>query len=394
MTKILIFNPLSLEFGRGGEFYSIDLAAGLQKHHNVTLYHTNLLYNKKLLSKERLLHELKIRNFKFKSIKRMKFSTMNLFKWQFNFPYPLDIIRLYRELKNNDVAYLSVSDIKINLIFMLYSLFNRRIKFILGYHKPFVSEKLFSLYNLKFRISILLFSLFKKGFYHQTISIHAKKFLENFYNPDKVIFVVEGLNLDIFFNDNLKKKRNPILKVIYVGALNDEHKGVGVLLKAVEQVLEDKPDLKIKFEFYGFGPLEMEVKRLIEKFPEHIKLIGYIDYRDLVQSYQNSDVFISSSRREPFGRVIIEALAAKLVVICSKTFGSIDILKGKDFAFFLKELTPQEIEKKILEVHTLWSEHPEEFERLQNAASKYAFKTYSMSREIEMFRELIKKISL
>ncbi|MFX1346834.1 MAG: glycosyltransferase family 4 protein [Promethearchaeota archaeon] len=394
MTKIFIFNPLSLEFGRGGEFYSIDLAAGLQKHHKVTLYHTNLLYNKKLLSKERLLHELKTRNFKFKSIKRMKFSTLNLFKWQFNVPYPLDIIRLYRELKNNDVAYLSVSDIKINLIFMLYSLFNRRIKFILGYHKPFVSEKFFSLYNLKFRISILLFSLFKKRFYHQTISIHAKKFLEKFYYPDKVIFVVEGLNLEIFFDEKLEKKRNPILKVIYVGALNDEHKGVGVLLKAVEQILEDNPDLQIKFEFYGFGPLEMEVGRLINKFPEHVQLIGYIDYQKLVHSYQSNDVFISSSRREPFGRVIIEALAAKLVVICSKTFGSIDILKGKDFAFFLKELTPQEIEKKILEIHTLWSEHPEEFERLQNAASKYAFETYSMSREIEMFRELIKKISL
>lgn len=393
MTKILIFNPLSLEFGRGGEFYSIDLAAGLQKYHNVTLYHTNLLYNKKLLSNQRVLNEFKLRNFKFKTIKRMKFSTLNLFKWQFNFPFPLDIIRLYRELKNNDVVYLSVSDIKINLIFMLYSLFNHRIRFILGYHKPFVSEKVFSLYNLKFRISMLLFSLFKKSFYHQTISIHAKKFLEKFYNPKKVIFVVEGLNLEIFFNDKFEKKRNPILKMVYVGALNDEHKGVGVLLKAVEQLFEEYPDLKMNFEFYGFGPLEMEVKRLTKKFPQHIRLIGYIDYQKLVQSYQNNDVFISSSRREPFGRVIIEALAAKLVVICSKTFGSIDILKGKDFAFFLKELTPQEIKEKIFKVYNLWLEHPEELERLQNAASKYAFETYSMSREIEMFRKLIKKIS-
>ena len=393
MTKIFIFNPLSLEFGRGGEFYSIDLAAGLQKYYNVTLYHTNLLYNKKLLSKQRLLNEFKVRNFKFKKIKRMKFSTLNLFKWQFNFPYPLDIIRLYRELKNNDVVYLPVSDIKINLIFMLYSLFNHRIKFILGYHKPFVSEKLFSLYNLKFRISILLFSLFKKNFYHQTISLHAKKFLENFYNPKKVIFVVEGLNLETFFNDKFEKKRNPILKVIYVGALNDEHKGVGVLLKAIEQLLEHHQDLKINFEFYGFGPLEMEVKRLIKKFPQHIRLFGYIDFKTLVKSYQSNDVFISSSRREPFGRVIIEALASKLVVICSKTFGSIDILKGKDFAFFLKELTPQEIKEKIFKGYNLWLEHPEELKRLQNAASMYAFETYSMSREIEMFRKLIKKIS-
>ncbi|MFX1315210.1 MAG: glycosyltransferase family 4 protein [Promethearchaeota archaeon] len=392
MINILIFSPVSLEYGRGGEFYSIDLAGGLQKYYNVTLCHTNLLYNKRLLTKERLIREFKARKFKFKKIERIRFSTIDLFKRQFNFPYPLDILRLYKKLKKNDIVYLSVSDIKINLIFMFYSIFNRRIKFILGYHKPFVSEKLFSLYNLKYRISILFFSLFKKNFYHQTISLHAKKFLENFYNPKKIFFVVEGLNLEIFFNNKFEKIRNPKLKIIYVGALNDEHKGVGVLLDAIKQLLEKYQDINISFEFYGFGPLELEVKRLIQRFPQYIKLFGYIEYNALVNSYKNSDVFISSSRREPFGRVIIEALAGKLVVICSKIFGSSDILKGKDFAFFLKELYPQEIIDKIMIVYKKWLEKPEEFLKLQNSANKYVFETYSMSREIEMFKEIIDKI--
>lgn len=392
MNNIIIFTPVSLEYGRGGEFYSIDLAAGLQKYYNVTLYHTNLLYNKRLLTKERLIREFKARKFKFKKIERIRFSTINLFNRQFNFPYPLDILRLYKKLKRYNVVYLSVSHIKVNLIFMFYSLFNHRIKFILGYHKPFVSEKLFSLYNLKYRISILLFSLLKKNFYHQTISLNAKKFLENFYNPKKVFFVVEGLNLETFFNDKFEKRRNPKLKIIYVGALNDEHKGVRVLLKAIEQLLEKHQDISISFEFYGFGPLELEVNRLVQKFPQSIKLFGYIEYITLVNSYKSSDVFISSSRREPFGRVIIEALAGKLVVICSKTFGSIDILKGKDFAFFLKELSPQEIIDKILIVYKMWLERPEEFLKLQNSANKYVFETYSMSREIEMFKEIIDKM--
>ncbi|MFX1409537.1 MAG: glycosyltransferase family 4 protein [Promethearchaeota archaeon] len=392
MNSIFIFSPVSLEYGRGGEFYSIDLAAGLQKYYNVTLYHTNLLYNKKLLTKERLIREFKARKFKFKKVERIRFSTIDLFNRQFNFPYPLDILRLYKKLKRYNVVYLSVSDIKTNLIFMFYSLFNHKIKFILGYHKPFVSEKLFSLYNLKYRISILLFSLIKNNFYHQTISLHAKKFLENFYNPKKVFFVVEGLNLETFFNDKFEKRRNPKLKIIYVGALNDEHKGVGVLIKAIEQLLDQYQDIKISFEFYGFGPLELEVKRLIQRFPQFIKLFGYIEYKTLVNAYKTNDVFISSSRREPFGRVIIEALAGKLIVICSKTFGSIDILKGKDFAFFLEELSPQEIIEKIMMVYKIWSEKPEEFLRLQNSANKYVFETYSMSREIEMFKEIIDKM--
>ncbi|MEE9378571.1 MAG: glycosyltransferase family 4 protein [Candidatus Lokiarchaeia archaeon] len=390
--NILIFSPVSLEYGRGGEFYSIDLAAGLQKYYNVALYHTNILYNKRLLTKERVINEFKERGFKFRNIERMKFATINLFDRQFNFPFPLDIIKLYKRLKRNDIVYLSVSNIKINLIFMLYSLFNNRIKFIIGYHKPFVSEKLFSFYTLKYQISILLFSLFKRNFYHQTISLHAKKFLKNFYNSKKIFFIIEGMNLETFFNDKFEKKRNPKLKIIYVGALNDEHKGVGVLLEAIENLLEENQGLNLSFEIYGFGSLESEVKRLEKKFPQFIKYFGYIDFKTLVKSYKNNDVLISCSRREPFGRVMIEALAGKLVIICSKTFGSIDILRDKDFAFFLKKLSPNEIKDKFLKVYNLWLEHPEELKRLQNSANKYAFENYSMSREIEMFKKVIDKI--
>jgi len=389
MVNVFIFSPVSLEYGRGGEFYSMDLAAGLQNYYNTTLFHTNLYYSDKFLTKQATVKKLKEKGFKFKKIERMNFATFNIFKREFSFPYPLDIIRLHKKIKKNDVVYLSVSNIKNNLIFIFLYLLNPRVRFILGYHRPFHTEKLFSLYNIKYRLSILLFSLFKKRFYHQTISQHAKKFLDNFCDPKKVFFIVEGLEIENYFNEEFEKKRNPKLKVMYAGALNDEHKGIGVLLRAIESFIENNKDLKVNFEIYGFGPLEKETKMLIKKFPEHIKLFGYIDYKDLAEAYKRCDVFISSSRREPFGRVIIEALAGKSVIICTKTFGAIDILKGKEFAFFLEQLSENEIVEKIIRVYNLWLENSEEFERLQNSGNKYVFQTYTISKEIEMFKDFI-----
>jgi len=392
MVNIFIFSPVSLEYGRGGEIYSMDLAAGLQKYYNTTLFHTNLYYADKFLNKHETIKKLKERGFKFKKIQRMNFATIDIFNRQFSFPHPLDIIRLHKKIKKNDVVYLSVSNVKNNLIFMLLYLLNPRVKFILGYHRPLHSEKFLSLYNLKYRLSILLLSLFKKRFYHQTISQHAKIFLENFYVSKKVFHIVEGLEIEKFFNEEFEKKVNPNLIIMYAGALNDEHKGIGVLLKAIEGFIEKHNELRVKFEIYGFGPLEEETKDLIRRFPQYLKLFGYIDYKDLVEAFKNCDVFISSSRREPFGRVIIEALAGKSIIISTKTFGAIDILTGKDFAFFLEELSENEIMEKILKVYRLWLENPEKFKRLQNSASKYVFQTYTISKEIEMFKDFIDKL--
>ena len=140
----------------------MDLAAGLQKYYNTTLFHTNLYYADKFLNKHETIKKLKERGFKFKKIERMNFATINTLNRQFSFPYPLDIIHLYKKIKKNDVLYLSISKVKTNLLFMLLYLLNPKVKFIFGYHRPLHSEKLFSLYNLKYRLSILLLSLFKK----------------------------------------------------------------------------------------------------------------------------------------------------------------------------------------------------------------------------------------
>ncbi len=388
MLKILVFSPNAVENGRGGEISSMELAAGLQKFSKVTFVDTNIFFGKRLLSRRAIDNKLKGVTNRW----RLKFANLHILNWNFSFPYLWEVLKLYRRFRENNVFYYSISDIKMNLMFIFYSLINRNLKFIIGYRKPLYSEKKFSIYNLKYRISILLLSLFKKRFYHHTLSIHAKNFLKIFYEPNTITKIVHGIKLDKFKGNEFGKKNTQTLNFIYVGHLIDIPKGVDVLLNGINQFLEENSNLDIFFEFYGVGPLEFKLTELQKKFPKFIKYHGYVGYDEIPECYKRNDVLLFSSRREPFPRVIMEALAANCIILCSRTIGSVEMLHGKDFAIFLNELSPQEIKKNLLEIYRLWKENPSKFVELQKSAKKFVFENYSFTRELKGFKTLINQI--
>jgi glycosyltransferase involved in cell wall biosynthesis len=388
MAKIIIFSPNTVEYGRGGEISSMELASGLNKYYDVSFIDTNISPGEKLLSKEAI-------NKKLLGIERsyqMKFATFHLGNWTFKFPYPWEVLKLFKKIKKNDIIYTSYSDLKTSLIFILSNALFRHTKLIIGYRKPLYSKKIFSIYNLKYRSSLLLISLFKRRIYHHALSLSAKKFLQHFFPQKKVMHIIHGIRLDDFTDSELTMKQKDVLNFLYVGELIDNPKGFGVLIKGINQFLEENKNLKVYFEFCGLGPLDSKLKELERKFPNYMKYHGYVSNDLIPEIYKRNDVFLFSSRREPFPRVIMEALAGNLVILSSKTIGSIELLKSKEFAFFLKELTPNEINEKILEMYKLWERDSRKFSRLQDLAKEYVFNNFSHEIELEGFKALIKKI--
>ncbi len=389
MLKLFIFSPNSVRYGRGGEISSMELATGLSKYYNVSFMDTTISPGEKLLTNEAIDKKLK----KVKRQRGMKFAVFHLGNWTFNFPYLREILKLLKQFKKNNIVYTSYSDLKTSLMFVLGNFISRRSKLIIGYRKPLYSKRIFSIYNIKYRASLLLLSLFKKRVYHHALSIHAKKFLQNFYQPESVTHIIHGIKLDDYVDsEEEEKKKKDVVKFLYVGQLIDIPKGFGVLLNGITQFLEENKNLKFYFEFCGLGPLKTKLEELQHQFPSYLKYHGYVSNDLIPEIYKRNDVLLFSSRREPFPRVIMEALAGRLVIMSSKTIGSVELLKGEEFAFFLNELTPIEIKKKMLEIYRLWDTNFQKFSRLQNLAKVYVFKNYSHDIELEGFRALIEKI--
>ncbi|MCB2426892.1 glycosyltransferase [Methylophaga pinxianii] len=78
----------------------------------------------------------------------------------------------------------------------------------------------------------------------------------------------------------------------------------------------------------GKGKLMAELTELIEELnlTDHIWLLGQIN--DAKKFFRAFDVFALSSDREPFGMVLLEAMAAELPIICTDCGGGAEIIEG------------------------------------------------------------------
>ncbi|WP_143147804.1 glycosyltransferase [Desulforamulus hydrothermalis] len=114
--------------------------------------------------------------------------------------------------------------------------------------------------------------------------------------------------------------------VYYVGRLVPE-KGVQVLLEAIPKVLQYCP--RTKFIIAGTGSFEGELKYRAAclGLNNRVYFTGYVD--DITRNclYHYADVAVIPSLYEPFGIVVLEAMAARTPVVVSDTGGLSEIIE-------------------------------------------------------------------
>jgi glycosyltransferase involved in cell wall biosynthesis len=150
--------------------------------------------------------------------------------------------------------------------------------------------------------------------------------------PSKVKVVANGIDERFFVNQSPKKpngKPQPI-ELLAVARLT-EQKGLSYLNRAVAE-LKAQNSL-VHCSIVGDGPLreslESEIKQL--NLQEQVELLGFRDHDALRLLYQRADIFVSTSIYEPFGLVVLEAMAAGLPVVAFQTGGIPEIIATEKF---------------------------------------------------------------
>ncbi len=117
--------------------------------------------------------------------------------------------------------------------------------------------------------------------------------------------------------------------VFFVGRLVQE-KGVHVLLDAIPKVLSYYP--KVKFIVAGRGPAEDYLKNKAKDLGiyERVYFTGYIDDATRDCLYREAAVAVFPSLYEPFGMVVLEAMAAKTPVVVSDVGGLSEIVRHEE----------------------------------------------------------------
>jgi glycosyltransferase involved in cell wall biosynthesis len=139
----------------------------------------------------------------------------------------------------------------------------------------------------------------------------------------KVFSPVHDAEERLWIRTKLNMPQNPFILLV-VKRLYGEM-GLENIIDAIELLAERNVCLLIA----GDGPLRKKLESLIssKNLEQYARLLGNVPYQQMVQYYRLSDLFIST-RAEPFGLAILEALACGLPVLSVPEGGAVEILAG------------------------------------------------------------------
>jgi glycosyltransferase involved in cell wall biosynthesis len=206
-----------------------------------------------------------------------------------------------------------------------------------------------------------------------------KKLKENIH------YLPNAIDFERFSNAE-KVKGSKSLKLINIGSL--VRKKNQIFLIAVIEILLKK-SVNVELVILGDGPLKKDLKKEIQekKLENNIFLNGNVNNPEYY--LWNSDLYVHSATYEPFGLVLLEAMAAGLPVITLNGKGNKDIIKQGQNGFILDNENPQLFAEKIVDV---WDNR-----ELHNSLGAYAStfaKKYDIKKYIGNLLMLYKKTLL
>ena len=160
--------------------------------------------------------------------------------------------------------------------------------------------------------------LFLKGVDFALASGPSHKKILNHLGYSKKIYLLNGVGIaNDFSYDRPLKKCDTRYKLLFVGRLIED-KNILNLVHAFNEVLKTRD---ISLTIIGTGPLKNQVLSLINP---NITYVEKYNNSEMLHVYQNHDILILPSYKEPWGLVVEEALSSKMPVIVSQYVGCVN----------------------------------------------------------------------
>src|SRR5690606_38779743 len=155
----------------------------------------------------------------------------------------------------------------------------------------------------------------RRGRFFSATSHATAERLRAVVGPDPLIRVIQAGVPDALFA--LPRRESDYL--LYFGRLDWNHKGLDVLLQAMEMLVDAYPDLRMKVAGRGKDAERLLREARTAGIRENIELIGGVDDETRAELFSGARILLMPSRFEGFGMVAAEAMAAGVPVIASNT---------------------------------------------------------------------------
>ncbi len=218
---------------------------------------------------------------------------------------------------------------------------------------PFTSFSLKTLFNKNRLLRLYEKSCLLK-MYRQTggnnfiaISNDTHRFFKENLPSDlqNIALLLNAINVSLFLSKKIRQAPSELLKLVTVGSLVDKKNQI--FLIEVIKLLKSK-NIKVKLDMLGDGPNRSQIQKRIETedLQNEIQLHGIVDHVE--HFLWDAHIYVHSATYEPFGLVLVEAMAAGLPVVTLDGKGNRDLIKEGENGFMIYDSDPRLFVEKII----------------------------------------------
>ena len=162
-----------------------------------------------------------------------------------------------------------------------------------------------------------------------------------------IILLPNAINIKLFSQEQ-KQLNNSHVRLLNVGNLVTK-KGHLLLIDVFHHLVSNST-IKFKLDILGFGPLQSEIEQKINQLGlnDSIKLHGNV--ANVADFMKNADIYVHTASYEPFGMVLIEAMASGLPIVSTNGKGNMDIIQNGVNGYMINNRKPLEIATKVIEI--------------------------------------------
>ena len=157
-------------------------------------------------------------------------------------------------------------------------------------------------------------------------SVEAENLVRLGVPSDRIRIIPNGVDLKEFAGLPPRRPNSDTTELLFVGRCYPRQKGLEYLVKALP-FLRSRESIRLTIvgeDWGGVAMLQSLARALgVER---QIAFRGALPRDEVIQAYASADIFVLPSLFEPFGIVLLEAMAAGLPVVASSVGGIVDVV--------------------------------------------------------------------
>ena len=187
---------------------------------------------------------------------------------------------------------------------------------------------------------------------------------------------------------------NQGINLLYAGRLASD-KGIDTAIRAMAKLVHGQGQTGMRMSLAGSGPADYEtyLRRLVSQadLPDHVTFLGWIPPNEMPELMRQFDVLLLPSIwPEPFSRAVLEGMLSNLVVVATRTGGTVEILTDGENGLLFAPGDADDLAQKL----SCLNSDAGLRRKLASAGHRTVAERYTLTKMVDEFENYLQEIAI